>query len=85
MPLFSSTQKGRTHTHIWNIHLCTPTHCTLHHLVCPVGCPGNIGMGQVFTFARVGWWNIVQNTMIHRKSIVKSGLHRLHVVGSLLI
>ena len=23
-------------------------------------------MGQVFTFARVGWWNIIQVKMLHR-------------------
>ena len=23
------------------------------------------GMGQVFTFARVGWWNIVQMRILH--------------------
>ena len=23
-------------------------------------------MGQVFTFARVGWWNIVQVSWLHR-------------------
>ena len=41
-----------------------PWGCTGHHLACTVqpgvGCTG---MGQVFAFAHVEWWNIVQVRM----------------------
>ena len=36
-----------------------PRNSTVHHLACTVQ-----QIGQVFTFARVGWWNIVQVTPV---------------------
>ena len=36
----------------------------LHVLHNPGG--GNTGIGKMFTFAHVGWWNIVQTRMLHR-------------------
>ena len=50
-------------THRWNTHLCMPSTrgCTVHHLACSVQPRGQTRTGQVLTFARVGWCDIVQN------------------------
>ena len=37
---------------------------------------GHTGMQQVFTFAHVGWWNIVQVRMLHRANTVTSSNHQ---------
>ena len=37
--------------------------CTGHHLACTLQPRECTGMGKVFIFACVGWWNIVQMRM----------------------
>ena len=55
--------------HKWNSHLSMPQeglHST--YLACTVQPRGHTGMGQVFTFAGMRWWNIVQVRMLHQYS-----------------
>ena len=48
---------------IW--HCLLSLGCSVHHLACTVQARGCIGMRQVFTFAPVGYWNIMQVGMLH--------------------
>ena len=48
----------------WNTCLCMPTDCTVYHLASTVQPSLQIGMGQVFKFAHVIWWNILQMRML---------------------
>ena len=50
----------------WNTHVCTFLGFAVHYLVCIAQSSEHIGMGKVFIFARVGWWDIVQLIMFHR-------------------
>ena len=56
-----------TIVHKWNTCLCMPLDCTVHRLARAVQLWGHTGMGQMFTIARVGWWNNVQVRMLHRE------------------
>ena len=46
---------------------CVCPGCAVHHITCTVQPRGRTGMGQLFSFARVRWWNIVQVRMLHLK------------------
>ena len=50
-PHFPVHEKG---VHKWNTLSCMPLGCAVHHVACTEQLQGHTGMGQVFTFARVG-------------------------------
>ena len=52
--------------HTWNICLSTLLGCAVRHLACTVQAMMHTGMEQVFAFAHVGLWNIVQARMLQR-------------------
>ena len=52
--------------HKLNTHLCILLGCAVHHLACTAQPRGHTGLGQVFLFAYVRWWNIVQVKMLHQ-------------------
>ena len=58
----------RTHfpVHIRNVHKWVFLGCVVHHLAFTAEPRELTGMGQVFTFARMEWWNIVQVVILHR-------------------
>ena len=48
------------------IYVCPSS--IIHHLACVAKAMGHTRIEQVFTFAHVEWWNIVQVRMLHQKT-----------------
>ena len=46
-----------------------PVVCVVHHLACTMQPKGHTGIGQMFPFLHMGWWNIVQVKMLHWKPV----------------
>ena len=61
-PPFFSTQETYTNGILACVH---PLVVQYIYFVITTQPRGHTGMGQVFTFARVGWWNIVHVRMLH--------------------
>ena len=52
--------------HKWNAFFVLALGCTVHNLTCTVQLKEEPGMGRVFVFACVGWWNTTQVRLLHR-------------------